>query len=84
MLADAADAAILVVRQDLVPAAVINDTIDDLNAAHAALLGCVLNCTQAGTTRSGYRYGYRYGYQYGYSSHYSHYSHYSSDAGDRR
>ncbi len=48
-----------------------------------ALYGCVLNCTQAGTTRSGYRYGYRYGYQYGYSS-YSHYSHYSSDSGDRR
>lgn len=48
------------------------------------LYGCVLNCTQAGTTRSGYRYGYRYGYQYGYSSHYSHYSHYSSDAGDQR
>ncbi len=36
VLADAADAAILVVRQDLVPAAVVNDTIDDLNAAHAA------------------------------------------------
>ena len=39
VLADAADAAILVVRQDLVPAAVVNDTIDDLNAAHAVLLG---------------------------------------------
>lgn len=72
VLADAADAAILVVRQDLVPAAVINDTIDDLNAAHAALLGCVLNNYQSfhfGSRLGGYGYGYGYGSyggKYGY------------------
>ena len=71
-LADAADAAILVVRQDLVPAAVVNDTIDDLNAAHAALLGCVLNNYQSfhfGSRLGGYGYGYGYGSyggKYGY------------------
>lgn len=72
VLADAADAAILVVRQDLVPAAVVNDTIDDLNAAHAALLGCVLNNYQSfhfGSRLGGYGYGYGYGSyggKYGY------------------
>ena len=82
-LAKYADGAIYVVRQDMANSVQIVNSVQSLSGA-VPLYGCVLNCTQAGTTRSGYRYGYRYGYQYGYSSHYSHYSHYSSDAGDRR
>ena len=81
-LAKYADGAIYVVRQDMANSVQIVNSVQSLSGA-VPLYGCVLNCTQAGTTRSGYRYGYRYGYQYGYSS-YSHYSHYSSDAGDRR
>ena len=76
------DGAIYVVRQDMANSVQIVNSVQSLSGA-VPLYGCVLNCTQAGTTRSGYRYGYRYGYQYGYSS-YSHYSHYSSDSGDRR
>lgn len=82
-LAKYADGAIYIVRQDMANSVQIVNSVQSLSGA-VPLYGCVLNCTQAGTTRSGYRYGYRYGYQYGYSSHYSHYSHYSSDAGDRR
>ena len=82
-LAKYADGAIYVVRQDMANSVQIVNSVQSLSGA-VPLYGCVLNCTQAGTTRSGYRYGYRYGYQYGYSSHYSHYSHYSSDAGDQR
>ena len=82
-LAKYADGAIYVVRQDMANSVQIVNSVQSLSGA-VPLYGCVLNCTQAGTTRSGYRYGYHYGYQYGYSSHYSHYSHYSSDAGDRR
>ena len=81
-LAKYADGAIYIVRQDMANSVQIVNSVQSLSGA-VPLYGCVLNCTQAGTTRSGYRYGYRYGYQYGYSS-YSHYSHYSSDAGDRR
>ena len=81
-LAKYADGAIYVVRQDMANSVQIVNSVQSLSGA-VPLYGCVLNCTQAGTTRSGYRYGYRYGYQYGYSS-YSHYSHYSSDSGDRR
>ena len=50
----------------------INDTIDDLNAAHAALLGCMLNNYQSlhfGSRLGGYGYGYGYGSyggKYGY------------------
>lgn len=81
-LAKYADGAIYIVRQDMANSVQIVNSVQSLSGA-VPLYGCVLNCTQAGTTRSGYRYGYRYGYQYGYSS-YSHYSHYSSDSGDRR
>ena len=69
-LAKYADGAIYVVRQDMANSVQIVNSVQSLSGA-VPLYGCVLNCTQAGTTRSGYRYGYRYGYQYGYSSHYS-------------
>ena len=73
-IASSVDAALYVVRQDLASAGQIQDSIQALAAGGVDLLGCVLNCTQAGTTRRGYggRYsGYAYGYKYAdsYSSH---------------
>ncbi len=69
-IAEVADAAILVVRQDAVPVRIINDTIDVLNASHAELLGCVLNNYRITefSEQVGYGYGGRYGYgvKYGY------------------
>lgn len=65
-LADKADAAMLVVRQDRSPAADINDVIDTLRASQCRYLGCILNDMTASVTE-GYGYGYGYGYgRYGY------------------
>ena len=69
-VADVADAALLVVRQDQTRVRVINDTIDILSASHAELLGCVLNnCyTTEFSDHVGFGVGGRYGYgvRYGY------------------
>lgn len=46
LLSDLSDASVLVVRQDTVGAAQINDAVDALNAGKAAFLGCVLNDMQ--------------------------------------
>ena len=71
VLADMADASILVVRQDLAPAGAINDTINTLRCCKAAFLGCVLNdmLGLASKLYGGYGYGYgrKYGYGYGES-----------------
>ena len=66
VLSDLADGTLLVVRQDLVPAAEINDAIDALRACRAEFLGCILNDMQHLSSRlSGGRYAYGYGYGYG-------------------
>ena len=46
LLSDLSDASVLVVRQDTVGAAQINDAVDALSAGKAAFLGCVLNDMQ--------------------------------------
>lgn len=78
-IAELVDAAVIVVRQDQSKARMINDMIDDLDEAHASLLGCILNDFRAteiddnfsyGKSSYGYgKYGYgKYGYgKYGYS-----------------
>lgn len=67
VLADLADASLLVVQQDTVPACDINDAIDAMDQGKAKFLGCVLN--QVRTTpllnRIAGNYGYGYGYGYG-------------------
>ena len=76
LLSDLSDASVLVVRQDTVPAAEINDAIDALSAGKAAFLGCILNDMRHLRFRgSGSDYGYGYGYgkygkyeKYGYGS----------------
>ncbi len=48
VLADVADSALLVVRQDVVSACDINDAADAISQGKAAFLGCVLNNMQTG------------------------------------
>lgn len=64
-MADYADGSLLVVRQDMAPAAAINRVIAALEGANAKLLGCVLNNVYSGpfsVKRSSNSYGrYRYG-----------------------
>ena len=74
VMLDQADAAVLVVRQDVVPAAVINDCIDSLQGGRAEFLGHILNDVNTlSSVNSAYGYGkygygkYRYG-NYGFSS----------------
>ncbi len=74
LVSDMADASLLVVRQDLVSADIINDVADTLRAGRAEFLGCVLNNMvhlSSGSTGYGYGYGYgKYGYgKYGYGQH---------------
>ena len=70
VIADVADASILVIRQDVAPSIVINDAIDNLSEAESSFLGYVFNNVRsfrAFSFRSGtYEYGYGYGYSYGY------------------
>lgn len=71
VMLNVADASMLVVRQDVVPATVINDSIDALREGKAAFLGCILNdmnTLHASRSSNGYgKYGYgKYGYGYGY------------------
>lgn len=60
VLADKADASVLVVRQDYTAACDVNDAIDALRQYKAAFLGCVLNDMLAGPN-SQYGYGTKYG-----------------------
>ena len=70
VLADFADYSILVVRQDCVPAPVINDAIDVLRTKNAVFMGFVFNDVKTLRKNSGYGYGYGYGGKYGYGKKY--------------
>ena len=67
-IAQQADASVLVVREDVILAKDINDTIDVLNRTNAHVLGCILNCASGSSvsTVGGYA-GNAY---YGYGGHY--------------
>ena len=76
ILAEYADASLLVVRQGMASARSINDTIDMLESGGSKLLGCIYNAVKTGVFSGrhilkkygygGYKYGYgRYG-KYGY------------------
>lgn len=72
VLADLADASILVVREDWTGQKQIREALDLLGSADSRLLGCVLN-QKRGERTAGGRYGY-YGYgkyRYGYYGKYS-------------
>lgn len=74
-VADLADASLLVVRQNVVQASVINHAIADLETGKAKLLGCILNNVYSTFLSSGQ--GYRYG-SYGSYGHYHSYSSHTS------
>ena len=76
LLCDMADQSMLVVRQDTIPAADINDCVDALNNSSAHFLGCVLN-----DMRGSSGYGYGYGRGYGYGKKYGYYGNYKKEAG---
>lgn len=84
IIAGIADVSLLVVRQDVVEARYINDTIDRLNAAGSKVIGCVYNNVQSGIfgkmRESGHYYG---GYGYGAYSRYGHYAKRSKQSGRR-
>lgn len=72
--AELADATVIVIRQDTVPAPDINDAIDDLSLSRAKVTGCVLNDMKHLSAQSSiYGYGYGKAY-YGYSKAYGKYS----------
>ncbi len=60
IMAEHADATVLVVRQDYTAACDINDAIDSLNGCRGTFLGCVLNDMRI-SIRSQYGYGSNYG-----------------------
>lgn len=76
-IAELADAAVLVVRQDWTPTRIINDAIDAINSTGAVLLGCVFNNVYLADLNENYSYGGsgKYGYakrgygKYGYAKH---------------
>ena len=73
-IAQLADAALLVVRQDCALVRTINDTIDVMKNANAELIGCVLNNFYVADFSENmsygfggyYGYGKKYGQRYGY------------------
>lgn len=78
-ISDLTDASLLVVRQDVVPAPEINDTIDALRAGKSEFLGYLLNDMQhlfAVSSEYGYHYGSRYYGRYGKYGKYGRYGQY--------
>lgn len=84
VLADKADASLLIVRQDYTAACDVNDAIDTLRQYHASFLGCVLNDMLI-SPRDQYGYGSKYGKgsRYGYAGKYA-YNSRQSDQKDHK
>lgn len=72
VLAQAADAALFVIKQDYASCANILDGINQLAESKVYISGCILNGAQAGIGGYGYRY-YKYYNRYGYYYADSHY-----------
>lgn len=72
-----ADAALLVVQQNVVTADIINSAITTLRGAHAKFLGCVINNAYGNVSGEG-GYGYGYGYGYGRYGKYGRYGAYGN------
>ena len=70
-IAQVADAALLVVRQDRALVRMINDTIDVLKNANAEMIGCVLNNFYVADFSENMNYGF--GGRYGYGGKYGKY-----------
>ena len=78
-LADFADAAVLVVRQNQAEARHLNAALDVLHASNAKVLGCVLNDCRTSLVSEQDSYGYGYGYgHYGKYGKYGGYGRYGA------
>ncbi len=68
IVAQAADAAVLVIRQDTIRITRIKYAIENLRSVNVKMLGCVLNGASSGIGGYGESYGYKYGRygRYGY------------------
>ena len=73
------DASLLVIRQDVMEAAYINDAVDALENAGSRLTGCVLNGVRRGIVNRVRQYGHYNASGYG---HYSHYRRSSQQTGE--
>ena len=86
ILADYADAGLLVVRQESSRIPDINDTLDTLKKTNMEVYGCVLNAIQTKMLPKSAEYGYSYGYggyrysKYGRYSRYGRYGRYEKAA----
>ena len=67
VIANYADASMVVVREHASQARAVNEVLDTLRDSKAHPIGCVLNDTHTGVTAAlgGYQYGSDYGYRYG-------------------
>lgn len=81
-IADEADAALLVIRQNFASRTQILESIQALTDSKLPLVGCALNYT-SGNVLTGHGY-YGYGYEYGYSYGGHHYSHYGTEAKEEK
>lgn len=86
-LAELADAAVLIVRQNQAEAKRLNASLDALYATRAKVLGCVLNdCRESAFSEQGnYHYGYGYGGygKYGKYGKYGRYGAYGAQKNDK-
>ena len=87
VIANYADASMVVVREHASAARAVNEVLDTLRDSKARPIGCVLNDTHTGVTSAlgGYQYGSDYGYRYGsgYGRYYGrYYGKYGSDTSD--
>ena len=77
VIADAADASVMIVREHQSPVSALNEALDSLRDSHAKPIGCILNDSygNVGQNIGGYQYGYDYGYRYGsgYGKYYGRY-----------
>lgn len=83
-LADFADAAVLVVRQNQAEARHLNAALDVLHTSNAKVLGCVLNDCRTSLVSEQDSYGYGYGYgHYGKYGRYGRYGAYGAQKNEQ-
>ena len=89
VVAGAAEASLLVIREHQTPVPAILEALDSLRDSNAKPIGCVLNDSYGdlGASLGGYQYGSDYGYRYGkgYGKYYGrYYGHYGDRTDSKR
>jgi Mrp family chromosome partitioning ATPase len=89
VVAGAAEASLLVIREHQTPVPAILEALDSLRDSNAKPICCVLNDSYGdiGASLGGYQYGSDYGYRYGkgYGKYYGrYYGHYGDRTGNSR